>query len=120
MVIDYFLPHQFLCSRVRKDAADNCIRLPIEYDSAQVKYDIQQRHSHYVQVSFTQQKNPAPCPHASVEMQRLHLAGQGVAAPAEELRGFLAVAVRLAHRDTDQGLLELGQGALQQRSLAGT
>ena len=52
-------------------------------------------------------------------MQRLHLAGQRVAAPAEEFCGFLAVAVGLAHRDADQGLLELGQRAIQQRGFAG-
>ncbi len=44
----------------------------------------------------------------SVEVQRLHLAGEGVAAPAEQFGGLLSVAVGLAHRDADQGLFELG------------
>ena len=41
----------------------------------------------------------AGSPSESIEVQRLHLARQRIAPPAEKLGGFLAVAVGLAHGD---------------------
>ena len=53
----------------------------------------------------------------SIEVQRLHLAGQRVAPPAQQLGRFLAMTVRLRHRDLDQRLFELRQRRVEQRLL---
>ena len=44
-----------------------------------------------------------------IEMQRLHLARQRIASPAEEFGRFLPAAPRPRHRDPDQRLFEFGE-----------
>src|SRR5271165_5150234 len=44
----------------------------------------------------------------------LHLAGQGIAAPAQELGRILLHAVGLAQRHADQDALDLGHGLIEQ------
>src|SRR6185437_4678646 len=50
--------------------------------------------------------------------QLLQLASEGIAAPAEELRGFLAVALCAPQRSADQDALQGRQRQLQERTLA--
>ena len=40
-VLKYLLPYQLLSVQILKDAFDNRVWLPIEYDAAQIKYDVQ-------------------------------------------------------------------------------
>lgn len=48
-----------------------------------------------------------------VEVQRFHLAGERVAAPAQQFCRFLPVPVRLAHGDADERFLEFGQRTIE-------
>lgn len=40
-VLENFRRYQFLCLCIIKNAPDDFLRLPIEYDTAQIEYDVQ-------------------------------------------------------------------------------